>query len=254
MRPGSATIRPWRFNRRKSEAERKAKADAEATARRAANAQVLADAERLIAARNERQAWRMPLLFAPTIGAPGAREPASFPMGLLPCLPHHAGHLICARLVATVVPLVPASCTVCRSCGPLSKTSIADEMRVEQHTTSLGRIVVHSRFRGERSDWSRLAGARQQPSHDLLERIAPKFLVRIAPTAMESVSLYRLFGECRSLFFGLSLFLWKRHPFTNDFSTGLVVIHVRGSLAHPSASERHRRPRYVCWASDSAPM
>jgi hypothetical protein len=60
------------FNRRKMEAERKAKADAEAAARRAADSQVLADAERLIAAWNERQAPRMPLLFAPTIGAAAA--------------------------------------------------------------------------------------------------------------------------------------------------------------------------------------
>jgi hypothetical protein len=57
------------FNRRKMEAERKAKADAEAGARRATDAQVLQDAECLISAWNERQARRMPLLFAPTIGA-----------------------------------------------------------------------------------------------------------------------------------------------------------------------------------------
>jgi hypothetical protein len=38
------------FNRRKMEAERKAKADAEAAGRRATDAQVLQDAERLIAA------------------------------------------------------------------------------------------------------------------------------------------------------------------------------------------------------------
>jgi hypothetical protein len=31
---------------------------------------------------------------------------------------------------------------------------------------------------------SRLASARQQPSRDLLKRIAPKFPVRIAPTAL----------------------------------------------------------------------
>jgi hypothetical protein len=58
-----------RFNRRKMEAERKAGADAEVGARRAADCQVFADAERLIAAWNERQARSMPLLFAPTIGA-----------------------------------------------------------------------------------------------------------------------------------------------------------------------------------------
>jgi hypothetical protein len=57
------------FNRRKMEGERKAKADAEAAARRATDAHVLQDAERLIGAWNERQARRMPLLFAPTIGA-----------------------------------------------------------------------------------------------------------------------------------------------------------------------------------------
>jgi hypothetical protein len=57
------------FNRRKIEAERKTKADSEAAARRAADAEVLADAGRLITAWNERQARRMPLLFAPTIGA-----------------------------------------------------------------------------------------------------------------------------------------------------------------------------------------
>jgi hypothetical protein len=44
------------FNRRKLEAEQKAKADAEAANRRATDAQVLEDAERLIAAWNERQA------------------------------------------------------------------------------------------------------------------------------------------------------------------------------------------------------
>jgi hypothetical protein len=57
------------FNHRKMQADRKAKADAQAAARRATDAQVLEDAERLIAAWNERQAKRMPMLFSPTIGA-----------------------------------------------------------------------------------------------------------------------------------------------------------------------------------------
>jgi hypothetical protein len=38
----------------------------EAAARRATDAQILEDAERLIAAWNERQARRMPMLFSPT--------------------------------------------------------------------------------------------------------------------------------------------------------------------------------------------
>jgi hypothetical protein len=58
------------FNRRRMEAERKAKADAEAAARRAADPQVLADAGTPDhRSWNERHARRMPLLFAPTIGA-----------------------------------------------------------------------------------------------------------------------------------------------------------------------------------------
>ena len=44
-------------------------ADAEAAARRATDTQVFDDAERLIADRKERQTRRMPLPFAPTIGA-----------------------------------------------------------------------------------------------------------------------------------------------------------------------------------------
>jgi hypothetical protein len=49
---------------------------------------------------------------------------------------------------------------------------------------------------------------------------------------MELVLLGRPFGECRNLFFGLSLFLRKGHPFANDSSARLVVFHVRGSLGY----------------------
>jgi hypothetical protein len=44
---------------------------------------------------------------------------------------------------------------------------------------------------------------------------------------MELILLGRLFSECRNLFFGLSLFLRKGHPFANDFSARLVIFHVR---------------------------
>ena len=57
------------FNRRKLEDQRREAAEKEAAKRRATDAQVLEDAERLIAAWNERQAKRMPMLFSPTIGA-----------------------------------------------------------------------------------------------------------------------------------------------------------------------------------------
>ena len=57
------------FNRRKLKAEQKAKANAEAANRRATDVQMLEDAERLIAAWNERQTICAPMIFSPTIGA-----------------------------------------------------------------------------------------------------------------------------------------------------------------------------------------
>jgi hypothetical protein len=57
------------FNRRKKmEDQRRDAAGKEAANRRATDAQVLEDAERLIAAWDERQAKWMPMLFSPTIG------------------------------------------------------------------------------------------------------------------------------------------------------------------------------------------
>jgi hypothetical protein len=56
------------FNRRKMETQRAAAAEKEAAAKRATEAQILEHAGRLVAAWNERQAKRMPMLFSPTIG------------------------------------------------------------------------------------------------------------------------------------------------------------------------------------------
>ena len=55
------------FNRRKLEDQRRDAADKEAATRRATDAQVTEDAERLIAAWNERQALRAPMVFSPTM-------------------------------------------------------------------------------------------------------------------------------------------------------------------------------------------
>jgi hypothetical protein len=132
------------FNRRKLESERRSAAEKEAVARRANDPQVRQDAERLIAAWNARQAKRMPLLFAPTIGAalaarhsflwvycPACRSTSSIDLGVLDRHPD-----------AAVTSLLPS--LSCRSCRPnppfaelvrLSQTSIADEIyadRVEQ--------------------------------------------------------------------------------------------------------------------------
>ena len=135
------------FNRRKMEADRKAKADTEAAAKRATDAQVLEDAERLIAAWSERQAKRMPMIFSPTIGAaitarywflwvrcPACRSTSSIDLRRLDRHPDAA--------VTSLIPVLS-----CRSCQPnasfaelvrLSRTSIADEMRIEHTRRILG--------------------------------------------------------------------------------------------------------------------
>jgi hypothetical protein len=62
------------FNRRKLEDQRRETAEKEAANRRATGAQVLEDAERLIAAWNERQAKRMPMLFCQQSARPLQRS------------------------------------------------------------------------------------------------------------------------------------------------------------------------------------
>jgi hypothetical protein len=114
------------FNRRKLEDQRREAAEKEAASRRATEAQILEDAERLIAAWNERQTKRMPMLFSPTINAIDLRT-----------LDRHHD--------AAVTSLIPAlSCRSCRPNAPfaelvrLSRTSIADEMREEHRRRVLG--------------------------------------------------------------------------------------------------------------------
>ena len=57
------------FNRRKMENQRRQAAEKEAATRHATDAQVLEDAERMIAAWNERQALRAPMIFSPPSAA-----------------------------------------------------------------------------------------------------------------------------------------------------------------------------------------
>jgi hypothetical protein len=135
------------FNKRKLEDQRRQAAEKEAAARRTTEGQVLEDAERLIAAWNERQAKRMPMLFSPTIGAaitPGywflwVRCPACRTMNTIDL------RTIDRHRNAAVTSLIPAlSCRSCRPNAPfaelvrLSRTSIADEMREEHRRRVLG--------------------------------------------------------------------------------------------------------------------
>jgi hypothetical protein len=57
------------FNRRNMEDRRRQAAEKDAAARRVTEKQILENADHLVAAWNERQAKRMPMLFSPTIGA-----------------------------------------------------------------------------------------------------------------------------------------------------------------------------------------
>jgi hypothetical protein len=135
------------FNRRKMEDQRRHAAEKEAANRRATDAQVLEDAERLIAAWNERQTKRMPMLFSPTIGAAIA---GGYWFLWVRCPACRTTNAIDLRTLdrhrdAAVTSLIPAlSCRSCRPNAPfaelmwLSKTSIADEMREERRRGILG--------------------------------------------------------------------------------------------------------------------
>ncbi len=135
------------FNRRRMQADRKAKADAEAAAKRATDAQVLEDAERLIGAWNERQAKRMPMLFSPTIGAAVAAQHWFLWVRCPACRTINSIDLraLDRHRDAPISSLIPSlSCRSCRPNAPfaelvrLSRSSIADEMRIEHTRRVLG--------------------------------------------------------------------------------------------------------------------
>jgi hypothetical protein len=131
------------------EDQRREAAEKEAAKRRATDGQVLEDAERLIAAWNERQANRMPMIFSPTIGA-AVRAGYWFLWGCCPaCRTINAIDLraLDRHPDAAVTSLITAlSCRSCRPNAPfaelvrLSRTSIADEMR-QGHRCRVGRVM-----------------------------------------------------------------------------------------------------------------
>ncbi len=132
------------FNRRKMEDQRREAAEKEAATQRATDAQILEDAERMIAAWNKRQAQRMPMLFSPTIGAAIAARYWYLWVRCPPCRTINAIDLrtIDRHRDAALTSLIPAlSCRSCRPNAPLaelSRMSIADEMREEDRRRVLG--------------------------------------------------------------------------------------------------------------------
>jgi hypothetical protein len=108
---------------------------------------VLEDAERLIAAWNDRQAKRMPMLFSSTIGA---AITAGYWFLWVRCPACRTINTIDLRTLdrhrdAALSSLIPAlSCRSCRPNAPfaefvrLSRTSIADEMREEHRRRVFG--------------------------------------------------------------------------------------------------------------------
>jgi hypothetical protein len=135
------------FNRRKMEDRRRQAAEKEAAERRATDAQVLEDAERLIAAWNDRQAKHMPMFFSPTIGA---AITAGYWFLWVRCPACRTTNAIDLRRLdrhrdAAVTSLIPVlSCRSCRPNAPfaelvrLSRTSIAEEMREKHRRRVLG--------------------------------------------------------------------------------------------------------------------
>jgi hypothetical protein len=135
------------FNRRKIEDQRRDAAEKQAAPRRATDEQVLEDAERLIAAWNERLEKRMPMLFSPTIGAAITTRYWFLWVCCPACRTINAIDLrtLDRHRDAAVSSLIPAlSCRACRPNAPfaelarLSRTSIADEMREEHRRRALG--------------------------------------------------------------------------------------------------------------------
>ena len=135
------------FNRKKIELERKTEAEKQARARRALDTQILEDALRLVAAWNERQAGRMPMLFSPTIGAAITARHWYLWVRCPPCRTTTAIDLrnIDRHRDAGITSLIPSlSCRSCRPHAPfaelvrLSPTSVADEMREEDTRRVLG--------------------------------------------------------------------------------------------------------------------
>ena len=135
------------FNRRKLEDQRRQAAEKEAAARRATDAQVLEDAERLIAAWNERQTISAPMIFSPTIDAAIA---AGYWFLWVRCPACRTINAVDLRALdrhpdAAVSSLISAlSCRSCRPNAPfaelvrLSRTSIADETREDIRCRVLG--------------------------------------------------------------------------------------------------------------------
>ena len=134
------------FNRRKLEGQRRETAEKEAASRRASDAQVPEDAERLIAAWNERQARRMPMLFSPI----GAAIAAQYWFLWIRCPACRTINAIDLRALdrhpdAAVSSLIPV--LSCRSRRPnasfaelvrISRKTIAGEFREEHRRRVLG--------------------------------------------------------------------------------------------------------------------
>jgi hypothetical protein len=135
------------FNRRKMDDERRRLAEKQAAERCATDPQIIEDAARLVAAWNERQEKRMPMLFSPTIGAAIA---ARYWFLWVRCPACRTINAIDLRTLdrhrdAAITSLIPVlSCRSCRPNAPfaelvrLSQRSIADEMREERRRRVLG--------------------------------------------------------------------------------------------------------------------
>jgi hypothetical protein len=141
------------FNRRKMEDQRRETAEKEAASRRATDAQVLEDAEWLIAAWNERQARQMPMLFSPTIGAVIAAQywflwircPACQTINAiyLRKLDRHRDAAVTTLIPRVVLSLMPAERTICRTRAAIAHQHRRRDARGAS-PKGAGRVAAHS--------------------------------------------------------------------------------------------------------------
>jgi hypothetical protein len=134
-------------NKRRMASDRAAVAEREAAARRALDPQVREDALRLVKDWNARQQARMPMLFAPTIGAALAAHCYFLWVRCPACRTTQSVDLrkVDRHRDASVTSLIPAlSCRSCRPNAPfaelicLSPHSIADELNLPRNQMIIG--------------------------------------------------------------------------------------------------------------------
>jgi hypothetical protein len=135
------------FNKRQMEIDRSLAAEKEAAVRRALDPQIREDALRLVETWNARQQARMPVLFAPTIGAAMAARYFFLHVRCPACRTTQSVDLrrVDRHRDAAITSLIPSlSCRSCRPNAPfaellcLALQSVSDEINLPRNQMIVG--------------------------------------------------------------------------------------------------------------------